>query len=118
MLILNRMSPEPLYQQLARHYKEQILAGVIENGTHLPSIAKQMQELDCSKNTVIRAYRQLLVDGYISVRRSKGHIVCCVPQKVIAQIKVKISQLMKEARQNGCSEEDIQDIIAIVEGTE
>lgn len=117
MLVLNRKSPDPLYHQIASYYKAKIISGELESGAKLPPIELLTKQLDCGKITVVNAYKKLVTEGYISVRKSKGYTVCRTPQKAITQIKASISRLMLEARRNGCTSEDVRDIIAIVKGT-
>jgi GntR family transcriptional regulator / MocR family aminotransferase len=61
----------PLYMQVYRKIKEDILCGNILPGSKLTSMRNLSQDLKLSKHTVETAYDQLIADGYIkSVNRS------------------------------------------------
>src|ERR1051325_287449 len=49
---------EPLYEQVIKLLREQILLGVIPAGSRLPSTRQLMERLGVSRTTVIAAYAQ------------------------------------------------------------
>ncbi|MDO5738359.1 MAG: GntR family transcriptional regulator [Eubacteriales bacterium] len=66
---------EPLYMQLYSHLRDGILAGQIRAGERLPSKRQLAADLNMSQNTVIRAYQQLLDEGYIRAKERSGYYV-------------------------------------------
>ena len=75
MLCFEKEAASPLYQQLYEQLRQQIMEGVLPRGRKLPSTRKLASEYHLSRNTVIRAYRQLEVEGYVSSTVGSGHYV-------------------------------------------
>ena len=71
----------PLYIQLYRHIKAEILAGEMATGEKLPSLRNMAREAGVSVITSGRAYDQLLTEGYITSRPQSGYYVAALPEK-------------------------------------
>jgi GntR family transcriptional regulator/MocR family aminotransferase len=65
----------PLYRQIYRALRDQILKGVRAPGTPIPPSRQLSAELGCSRNVVTLAYDQLLAEGYLQSRRGSGTFV-------------------------------------------
>ena len=65
----------PLYIQLYRHIRSDILSGSIKTGEKLPSLRKLAKLNDISITTAEQAYNQLLTEGYITSRPQSGYYV-------------------------------------------
>lgn len=65
----------PIYEQLYRYIKNEIIAGRIDYGVKLPSKRKLADYLKISLNTVETAYEQLIAEGYIKSVPRKGYFV-------------------------------------------
>lgn len=65
----------PLYRQIYRALRDQILKGVRPGGTPVPPSRILAAELACSRNVVTLAYDQLLAEGYLQSRRGSGTFV-------------------------------------------
>lgn len=74
-LHLDAQLPTPLYKQLYERMRSAILAGRLERGTRLPSTRQLGSELGISRTTVVLAYEQLLLEGYLQSRVGRGTIV-------------------------------------------
>ena len=74
MYILNPKTKTPLYQQLYRELKKDIINNY-SVGQKLPSIRKIASLYNLSKNTVESAYSQLYAEGYIDSRAKSGYYV-------------------------------------------
>ncbi len=66
---------EPLYQQLYRYIKEDIIQGVLEVDEKLPSKRSFAENLGISIMTVENAYAQLAAEGFIYSLPKKGFYV-------------------------------------------
>ena len=71
--VLSPSSKTPLYEQLYRAVKEDILSGAISGGEKLPSKRTLAEHLNISRITVENAYNQLLAEGYITSRPKSGY---------------------------------------------
>ena len=71
---LDAQSGVPLYEQLYRAVRADIMSGAIAGGTRLPSKRQLAANLRVSQITVETAYGQLAAEGYIASapRRSKS----------------------------------------------
>ena len=63
--VLDPASSVPLYEQLYRRLKEDLLSGAITGGEKLPSKRALAENLNVSRITVENAYQQLLTEGYL-----------------------------------------------------
>ena len=80
----NSNSDTPLYIQLYRHIKEEILLGNIKVGEKLPSLRGIAEESGLSVTTTGQAYNQLLTEGYIISKPQSGYFVAEVPTSSVA----------------------------------
>lgn len=69
-------SNEAIYMQL----RNQIIIGIaqeqIKNGESLPSVRQLAEELGVNMHTVNKAYAMLKDDGYLTLDRRRGAVVC------------------------------------------
>ncbi|TKB26019.1 MAG: winged helix-turn-helix transcriptional regulator, partial [Mesorhizobium sp.] len=62
-------------RQIYESLREQILRGVYDTGSQLPSSRGLAEELGVSRTTVTAAYEQLAAEGFIDVRQGARHRV-------------------------------------------
>ena len=72
---LDRSDASPLYEQLYRALKADILSGALPGGSRLPSGRALAEHLGLSRVTVETAYAQLLAEGYLTSRPRAGYFV-------------------------------------------
>ena len=76
ILTVDLNSTEAIYIQL----RNQIIIGIaqdkIKNGESLPSVRQLADELGVNMHTVNKAYDLLRNDGYLTLDRRKGAVVC------------------------------------------
>lgn len=77
-------SEQPLYIQLYRHIKGEILAGNLLVGEKLPSLRNIAKESGLSITTTTQAYEQLLTEGYITSRPQSGYYVAEIPTSAVS----------------------------------
>src|SRR4030095_10988696 len=65
----------PVHRQLYRALRRAILDGALPSGARLPSRRALTRDLGLSRPPVLRAYEQLLAEGYASGRRGSGTYV-------------------------------------------
>ena len=71
--VLDPASSVPLYEQLYRRLKEDLLSGAIAGGEKLPSKRALAENLNVSRITVENAYQQLLTEGYLVSKPRSGY---------------------------------------------
>ncbi len=72
---LDATKPEPMYEQLYQHIRQEITGGGLMAGSRLPSKRQLAAHLHCSLNTVQAAYSQLVAEGYLDARPKSGYYV-------------------------------------------
>ena len=74
-IYLSNAGQEPIYAQITRQIKQQILSGQLRVGEPLPSIRLLAKELRISVITTKRAYEELEADGFIVTQAGRGSFV-------------------------------------------
>ena len=80
MINLDYRDARPIYCQIVDGVRQQILAGILQDGTKLPSVRELATQLTINPNTIQRAYRELETGGWIATVSGKGCFVCGVPE--------------------------------------
>ncbi len=75
MITIDYRDPRPIYEQVRDGYRRQILSGLLEPGTEMPSVRNLAAQLSVNPNTIQRAYRELEADGGIYSPKGKGSFV-------------------------------------------
>ena len=79
MIKLDYRDYRPIYSQIVDSFREQIIAGVLQEGEKLPSVRELAAELSINPNTIQRAYRELENGGWVATVQGKGCFVCPIP---------------------------------------
>ena len=74
-IYLSNSGQEPIYAQITRQIKQQILSGQLHTGDALPRIRLLAKELRISVITTKRAYADLEAGGFIQTVQGKGSFV-------------------------------------------
>ena len=74
----------PLYIQLYRHIKGEILDGNLSVGEKLPSLRNISKDSGLSVTTTGQAYEQLLTEGYIKSKPQSGYYVAEIPTSAVS----------------------------------
>lgn len=72
-------APEPLYVQVARLLRDEIISGAIPLGAALPGEVALRQRWGINRWTSQRAYQLLEDEGLVVTRRGVGRFVAAVP---------------------------------------
>lgn len=75
MVIIDTTSKMSFYQQIYSQIKEDIFMGSLKAGSRLTATRLLADELGVARNTVIAAYDQLEIEGYIYSKRGSGYYV-------------------------------------------
>lgn len=75
MIDIATESKLPFYQQIYEQLKQQIVTGVLKEGTRLASTRELAKNLCVARNTVENAYAQLCLEGYVLNKAGSGFIV-------------------------------------------
>ncbi|MCL5030410.1 MAG: PLP-dependent aminotransferase family protein [Bacteroidetes bacterium] len=89
---LNFSSDVPLYKQLYTLLREAILTGRFKGGQKLPGTRTFSNELNISRNTVVQAFEQLIIEGYLTGKIGAGTFITNdIPDKIFDSRKTQPS---------------------------
>jgi GntR family transcriptional regulator / MocR family aminotransferase len=72
---LDRASHTPLSRQIYLQVRSAVLSGALRAGTRVPSSRAMASELGVARASVVSAYEQLLVEGYVESRHGSGTFI-------------------------------------------
>ncbi len=72
---IDARSGVPLYRQILEQVKFAIARGTLEPGDRLPTVRQLAVDLSINPNTVIRAYRELEIQGVLETHQGSGTFV-------------------------------------------
>ena len=115
-ILISNQSELPIYGQVKEQIKEQILSGVLPEGTILPSIRKLAKEIGVSVITTTRAYADLEEEGFIATMQGKGSVVLSKDNKVLKEqylvrIENGLLSAIETAKHIEMSEEELLHIV-------
>lgn len=118
-IIISNSSSSPIYEQITRQIKDQILQGELKAGDALPSMRMLAKELRISLITTKRAYEELERDGFIETVPGKG---CFVSEKnteflreeQLRQVEGFLQQAAEAARRCGLSLAELREMLEIL----
>lgn len=116
-------SPTPLYEQIAARVRVAVAAGELGAGDALPSVRNLARGLRVNPATVVQAYRDLALDGFVEMRHGQGTYVQNVPlfvrdEERTAQAEKLVRKLLQDAARLGISAEDIMKVLNAEVGAE
>ena len=105
-IIVSNSSDDPIYEQIVKQLKTQIISGELMPGSTLPSIRSLARELQISVITTKRAYDELEKDGFIDTVGGKGSFVANQNKELLREMRMriveeKLSEAIEEARNLG-----------------
>lgn len=106
----------PIYRQIVNQIKYLVASGQLLEGEEIPSVRALAQQLLVTPNTVVKAYRELEVDGVVRKRRGAGTYVSETDspltrkeqRKILAQ---RADILLSEARQMNFSFDEVTELL-------
>lgn len=108
---LRKDDPRPVYRQIADELQRAISVGVLKPGESLPATRQLATELKLNPNTVQHAYRTLLQEGVIEMRRGLGAFVAAAPResrhKPAAVARQIAERALREAFRHGLLASDL-----------
>lgn len=75
MLKIDAGSAVPVYEQLKRQIKLEIVSGESPQDSRMPSIRQLASQLTINPNTIAKVYRQLESEGFLQSRTGSGFFV-------------------------------------------
>jgi GntR family transcriptional regulator len=118
-IIISNASPDPIYEQITKQIKSQIINGELEEGQILPSIRKLAKELQISVITTKRAYEDLEHEGFIDTVTGKGSFVATQNKEFLREKRMKIvedklTEAIAEARLLGIGSDELREMLVLL----
>lgn len=117
-LVVQTKSGTPIYEQIEKQLKEEILAGRLRTGEPLPSIRSLAADLKISVITTKRAYEDLEKEGMIYSVPGKGFFVDnpdlqYLQEKKTIRLEENLKEIISQAKQSGISKADFASMVDI-----
>jgi len=118
-ILISNSSPEPIYEQIARQIKAEVIAGRLEEGAPLPSIRALAHDLQVSVITTKRAYDELEAEGFLDSVGGKGTFVAAqnpafLREKRMKVVEEKLVSALDEARLLGVGLEELTEMLRLL----
>ena len=118
-IIIANSSQDPIYEQISRQIKTQIISGELAEGALLPSIRRLAQDLAISVITTKRAYEELEREGFIDTVGGKGTFVAAqnpqfLREKRMRTVEEKLAAAVEEARLLGIGPEELARMLELL----
>ena len=118
-IYLSNSGQEPIYAQITRQIKQQILSGALHPGDALPSIRLLAKELRISVITTKRAYAELELQGFIETVPGKGSFVAggnleLLREERLRHIEELLVQAVDEARGANVGIPELHDMLDLI----
>ncbi len=122
-IIISNASSEPIYEQIGKQIKSQIIVGDLKEGEGLPSIRKLAKELHISVITTKRTYEELEKEGFIDVVGGKGTFVAIQNKELLREKKMKsiedmLTDTVTEAHKMGITFKELKEMLTILYSSE
>lgn len=118
-IIISNASSEPIYEQIGKQIKAQIISGDLKEGEGLPSIRKLAKELQISVISTKRTYVELEKEGFIDVVGGKGTFVAIQNKELLKEKKMKsvedlMSETVLEAQKLGITFDELYEMLTVL----
>lgn len=112
-------SGEPIYLQIAEQFKEDILAGKLQQGEYLPSIRGLAKDLKISVITTMKAYEQLEAEGLVTAVQGKGFYVNAqnsemLKEQHLRKVEACLIEAIQAAKIAGMSEHELTETLQVL----
>ena len=118
-IVISQNNNLPIYEQIVRGIKNEIIAGNLKEDDALPSIRGLARDLQISIITTNRAYEELEKEGLIYSKAGKGFFVSrhnanMLMEKKIQGIENDIYELVKECKKSGIEKGDMLAMVEVI----
>jgi len=111
--ILDLHSGVPVYRQIIDQVRSGVASGTLTAGVQLPTVRQLAVDLEINPNTVMRAYRELELGGFLETHQGTGTFIANKKvEKNSAERERQLSQIAGEfAARAGAAGFTVEDLI-------
>lgn len=118
-VVIANSSPDPIYEQIVRQIRAQILSGDLSEGQTLPSIRGLARDLQISVITTKRAYEELEREGFLNTVAGKGTFVAgqnreFLREKKMKAVEEKLAEAVDQARLLGVDRAQLAEMLGLL----
>ena len=118
-IIISNTSQVPIYEQIIRQVKDQIIKGELSPGEGLPSVRNLASTLRISALTVKKAYDGLEKEGFVVTVQGKGSFVSSLGGEIISEqskraVELSMEETVRLARLAHMSKEEVKQLVDII----
>lgn len=111
VFFLDQKSGVPAYLQVVQQVKYAARMGMLQPGDQLPTVKEVAELLAINPNTVLKAYRELDLQGLVETKRGLGTYltqhVAILQLSDHAELRAALERWIQQAHLAGLNEEDI-----------
>jgi GntR family transcriptional regulator len=115
---LRDKSGVPTYLQIVQQARQAIRLGILQPGDQLPTVKDVVGSLAINPNTVLKAYRELDLEGLVEGRRGVGTFVASdvtsLPRDDVAELRSALEAWVARARKAGLDDETVSGLFVDV----
>lgn len=109
---IDQKSGVPLYRQIIESVKFAIARGELSPGDKLPTVRQLAVDMEVNPNTVIRAYREMEIEGVLDTQQGSGTFVTEARPEIDALERRRmldqiLTELLARASDYGFSLDDV-----------
>jgi len=107
----------PIYEQIKKHMKNAILKGELKSSKSVPSVRELAKALGVNVNTVVKAYRELEIEGVLRAQPGVGYFVGDVEEiraSLLEERFHRLRQVLLELKNCGVSREEVMAVLEAV----
>jgi len=113
---LDARSGVPTYLQLVQQVRQAVRLGILRPGDQLPTVKEVVSALAINPNTVLKAYRELDLEGLVEGRRGVGTFVSSEltpsPPDGLKELRSALQRWVGRARAAGLDDENMAALFA------
>ena len=113
---LENRSGVPTYLQLVQQVRQAVRLGILRPGDQLPTVKEVVDQLTINPNTVLRAYRELDLEGLVEGRRGVGTFVASgrppLPPQDVKALRSSLQRWIARGRAAGLDDENLSALFA------
>ncbi len=118
-IVISNSSGLPIYEQIKKQVKAQILSGELMEDEMLPSLRQLARNLKISVLTTTRAYNELEQEGFITSRQGKGFYVMpsgpnLIREQLIKEVENNLNNAIQSAQRASMSDDEIISLLRLL----
>jgi len=112
----------PIYEQVKAGMRGLVARGHLKPGDQVPAIRMLAENLVVNPNTIARAYRELVLEGFLESRRGEGNYISESALEQLGngleQARIQLLEAILASRRSGLTWKDIHIVLQKAKGEE